>query len=532
MGDHKKTKNKLIMKDQKFKKELENFLKKSFKDSLKKDPKTISVSCLQFGDTGKGKFVDLFANWAEIIARGTGGDNAGHTVICNGESKVFHLIPSGITHDCSGKINVIGSGTAVYPKTLVEEIKLLFSQGMSVNNLMIALNAKLIMPYHIVMDRISESNAGKAKIVTTGKGIGPAYSDFIARRGLIINDLFNPSVFREKLVKNLAHVSRILSTIDRDEIKKIMNHEHLESGFYYHEQKFGNDSHFFEAGAIISKYLEYAKFLLPYIADTDSFMKNNLGKKNILLEGAQGALLDVDYGTYPYVTSSNCTAAGLAKGVGLKQSDIDVSFGIIKGFYMTRVGKGPFPTEIGGSKSEKWCNGTGTREQEELSSLINLNIEDEFLQGVAIRRVGAEFGATTGRLRRVGWIDLPLLRHALESGSSNIILTKLDILTGVDVIKVCHSYRYDGPGYQYGKIKLEKGNILQKAIVIPEVLEHCSQIYESFSGWKDDISKVKDASNLPAQFNVILDYIFSNIDAKARIISVGPSPEETILLGE
>jgi len=401
---------------------------------------------------------------------------------------------------------------------------------MSVDNLMIALNAKLIMPYHIVLDRISESSAGKAKIGTTGKGIGPAYSDYIGRRGLIINDIFNPEIFREKLEKSLAYVSRLLSTIDRDAVKEVMKHEHLENGLYYHEQRFGNDSYYFEVDAIIAKYQEYAEFLKPYIFDTDTFMKESLGKKNVLLEGAQGALLDIDYGTYPYVTSSNCTPAGLAKGVGLKESDIDVSFGIIKGFYMTRVGKGPLPTEIGGSDSEKWCNGNGTREQEEQSIYINVNIEDEFLQGLAIRRAGYEFGATTGRPRRVGWIDLPLLRRALEGGVKNVILTKLDVLSGVDKIKVCHAYTYDGPDYQYGNIKLQRGSILQKAIVIPEVLEHCLPMYKVFPGWKDDITGVKNVNDLPPELMKILNYVFASVNAKPRIISVGPGPEKTILL--
>lgn len=519
--------------------ELKNDLEVFLNKTSKKSPKTISVTCLQFGDTGKGKFVDIFANWADIIARGTGGDNAGHTVICNGESKVFHLIPSGITKDRDGKVNIVGTGAVVYPKTLQDEIDLLHSQNMTTDNFKLSLGAKLIMPYHILLDRLSESKAGRAKIGTTGKGIGPAYADHVARRGLIVNDMLNPAVFREKLEKAMVYVSKLMATADPEAVKAIMFHEHLEKGLYYQEPKSDLKSvlrssliedNFFNVEAIVKKYLEYGKKLSQYITDTEAYLKDNLGKKKILLEGAQGALLDLDYGTYPYVTSSNCTPAGLAKGVGLKESDIDISFGIVKGFYMTRVGKGPFPTEIGGSVSEVWCNGNGTREEEDTIGHNDVNQKNSFLQGVAIRRAGGEYGATTGRPRRVGWIDIPLLRQGLNCGKSEIILTKLDVLTGLEKIKVCYAYRYEGPDYNYGKFLLKKGQILDKSIVIPEVLEECAPLYKEFPGWKEDISKFKKVSELPDNFMNILNYIFKNVDAKARIISVGPAPEETIFI--
>lgn len=516
--------------DTDLKKELGHFLNDSCENVSKQKTKTISVTCLQFGDTGKGKFVDLFANWAHIIARGTGGDNAGHMVICNGVSKTFHLIPSGIAKDGDGKINVIGSGTVLYPKTLLGEISLLHSNGMTTNNLMIALNAKLTMPYHILFDRLSELGAGKAKIGTTGKGIGPAYSDFIARHGLIVNDLLNPKVFRQKLEKVMVYVNKSLAGAKRSDVKEILFHEHLESGLYYQESKSFCNKGFFNIDAIVEKYVEYGEELARYISDTDVFMRDNHGKKNILGEGAQGSLLDIDYGTYPFVTSSNCGPAGLAKGVGLKESDVDISFGIMKGFYMTRVGKGPFPTEIGSQNSEVWCNGTGSREKESLFGSLDLNIKDPFLQGVAIRRAGGEYGATTGRPRRTGWVDLPLLKQALDCGIKNIILTKLDVLRGLDTIRVCYGYQYNGPEYQYGPSRLTKGMLLEKAIMHPEVLDYCIPLYKDFPGWNEDISVMKSFAELPKSLKDILTYIFSDIEAKPRIISVGPRPEETIFI--
>lgn len=508
--------------------ELQNFLQKTAESF--KEVKTISVTCLQFGDTGKGKFVDLFANWADIIARGTGGDNAGHTVVCNGKSRVFHLIPSGITHDKNGKINVIGSGAVVYPKTLVDEINLLSSEGMTVDNLKVALNAKLILPCHIVLDRIHEAKAGEAKkIGTTGKGIGPAYSDFIGRRGLMVNDLLNPDLFRQKLDKALNYANQLLAECNRESIREIMFHEHLENGLYYHEQKYANDNFFFEMEKIVERYVEYGKLIFPYISDTDYLIRNSCGNKNILLEGAQGSMLDVDYGTYPYVTSSNCTPAGLAKGVGLKESDVDLTFGIIKGLYMTRVGKGPFPTEIGGAVSEGWCNGTGSRSQEKEME-VDSNDNDAFKQGVAIRINGGEYGATTGRPRRVGWLDLPLLRKSLEHGAKKIILTKLDVLSGVDMINVCYAYRYDGPDFYYGNIKLTQGLELERAIVLPEVLKYCIPLYHKFPGWQEDIRGLQNFDDLPNNLKDGLASVFANLSALPAIISTGPDRKETIFL--
>jgi len=280
--------------------------------------------------------------------------------------------------------------------------------------------------------------------------------------------------------------------------------------------------------------LEYGEFLRPYIFDTDKMVQGFVGKKNILLEGAQGRLLSVNHGTYPFVTSSDCSPAGMAQGTGLRETDINVSFGIIKGFYMTRVGKGSFPTEMGGEESEVWCNETGSRDQEDKDFVVsNINHENSFFQGIAIRRCGREYGATTGRPRRTGWIDLPLLRHALASGGNNITFTKLDVLTGVKKIKVCYAYEYVGPDYDYGgDVNLIKGDIIETAIVLPEILPYCKPFYKEFPGWNKDIRKAKYFSDLPVNLVKILKYIFqeANVKAVPRIISVGPGPEETVFV--
>lgn len=488
--------------------------------------RTMAVNCLQFGDTGKGKFVDMFANWADIIVRCTGGDNAGHTVIVNGKEKIFHLIPSGIVHDVKGKINVIGSGAVIYPKTLIEEITLLQGEGILCENLKISLAGKVIMPYHILLDRLSESKAGSGKIGTTGKGIGPCYADFTARRGISINDLLNPSIFRFKLGENMKYIKRLLKTYHPEDIDRIMDHEHLEFG------AFSDCENVLNIKAIAEKYLAYGEILKPYVANTDEFLQDQFGRANILLEGAQGYLLSVDYGTYPYVTSSDCSVQGLMKGAGLETEKVEMPFGIIKGFYMTRVGSGPFPTEMGGEDSEIWCGKPdASANEKKLYSDNDINDTNEFIQGIAIRRVGHEYGATTGRLRRTGWLDLPLLRHALRSEANQIIMTKLDVLTGVKKIKICHSYEYQGEDYIYGDKTIKFGDILNTAIVDPSFLYRCKPIYAEFDGWDENIRDIKNYADLPKNLKNILKYVFIEIKvAVLRIISVGPSPEETIFV--
>ena len=487
----------------------------------------ISLICLQFGDSGKGKFSDLLANWADIIERCTGGDNAGHTIILNGKEKIFHLLPSAIMHDKDGKINIIGSGTVIYPKTLIDEIRLVKSEGVDCKNLKISLAAKVIMPYHILLDRLSESGACASKIGTTGKGIGPCYADFTARRGISINDLLNPVIFQNKLIKNIDYVNRLLQTYHPADIDTILKHEHLESGAYS-DGKGG-----LNFKAIAEKYLAYGEILKPYIANTDEFLQNAVGRYNILLEGAQGYLLSLDYGTYPFVTSSDSSAQGLLKGSGLEMKAADVSFGIIKGFYMTRVGNGPFPTEMGAEESEMWCATPGAgADEKKLYAHGDINDANEFLQGVAIRRAGKEYGATTSRPRRVGWLDLPLLRHSLRSEAKQIIMTKLDVLSGVKKIKICYAYEYQGEDYVYGDKTIRKGDILSTAIMDPAFLYECKPIYKEFLGWEENIRQMRQYADLPENLKNILKYIFSEVhSADLKIISVGPGPEETIFVG-
>jgi len=492
---------------------------------LTKDITTVAITCLQWGDTGKGKFVDLFARWAKIIARGTGGDNAGHSIWSNGVGHVFHLIPSGILYDSEGKINIIGTGTVVYPKTLCHELALLRKDGLSYNNLMLSLNAKLILPTHIVLDNVQECLAGNSgKIGTTGKGIGPAYADHVARFGLVVNDLLNTDVFATKLKRHLAHKRAILANCDSEILKVALNKPHLENGLYYDSKVI------FRIDAIFEKYMAYGKELAPLIRETDFFLQSQVGRKKILLEGAQGVLLSPKYGSYPFVTSSDCSVHGLAEGVGLTRSQVDLSLGIVKGFYMTRVGDGPFPTEMGGERSDKWCNGgEGSRELESSRyGDAGINDKDEFLQGVALRRIGQEFGATTGRPRRTGWLDLPLLKHSLRISGPDVILTKLDVLNGLEEIKVCTAYKYCGPDFRYGEEKIRSGGILKEAIPVSEVLQYCQPVYEKHAGWPGELRGISSFDGLPSELKKILKSVVEKTGLNPRIISIGQDREETI----
>lgn len=483
---------------------------------------TALVTCRQFGDTGKGKIVDFLARWADVIIRGTGGDNAGHTICFDGQKIVTHIIPSGIVHP--GKINIIGNNVVLYPKAFCDEMAALVNIGISFDKLMVAYNAHLITPAQILWDRLSEVTAGSGKIGSTGKGIGPAYSDFVARRGLMVGDLLNPEIFREKLSRHLKFYRHILSGFDMKIVKEIMFQEHLESGFYY------DDDEIFNIDNIYKKYIDdYGRIMERFICDTDAFVKANLGKLKILGEGAQGDLLSINRGTYPYVTSSDCTAAGLAAGMGLKEGDIDLSIGIIKGFYMTRVGCGAFPTEIGGEESDKWCNCGQTNKINEkgLYGHCDVNQVSGLAQGVMIRIIGDEYGATTGRPRRVGWLDLPLLRYTLKFNSQDIFLTKLDILNTVAKIKICYAYQYVGKTIKHGDDIIKSGQVLYEAITDNYILSRCKPLYMEFDGWQtNDLGDCYD--NLPDQMKTILNYIVSETKINILGISVGADREEII----
>ncbi len=506
---------------------IQEFLKSYFgwEFSLKK--RVLAFLCLQFGDSGKGKFSNLFARWAKVIVRPSGGDNSGHTSEYKGQEVVTHLVPSGIFFP--DKINIIGSDTVVNPESLLKEIYYLKSLGVTFHNFFISLRANLILPSHLILDGLGENKAGKGRIGTTRKGIGPCYADHTARRGLVMNHLLNPEIFRSKLRALLNYHEQVISGMGcgyeaRQMLEKI-NPDYVNS--------IGEDG-LFNADNIADAYLAFGTELAGFIKNTDKMIRGFLGKENIALEGAQGIMLDVDYGTGQFVTSSHCTPAGMAKGAGLRECDIDASFGIIKGFYMTRVGKGPFPTELGGADSEIWCNENGSKAKE-LEGYADATIfdPDPFIQGVALRRHAHEYGASTGRPRRIGWADLPMLRYALEvTGVQHLILTRLDILTGVKTINLCHSYEYDGPDYTYGEKIFQKGMIIDEAIPDPEFLENCKPVYKEFAGWETDIRGLTDDTKLPVQLTKITRYIDAAIDHRARIaiISTGPGPEETMFM--
>ncbi|EKE11801.1 MAG: hypothetical protein ACD_15C00025G0001 [uncultured bacterium] len=488
--------------------------------------KTVSVTCNQWGDSGKGKIVDILAEWADIIARGQGGNNAGHTIVINGKKYIFHLIPSGILHDGKGKINLIGNGVVFNPKVVLEEMNILESEGHSYRNFMLAMNAKLILPQHILLDQMKESQSGGFRIGTTGRGIGPAYTDHYARVGLIVNDMLNPDVFRRKLEANLRDKMRFLRDIPREIIETIMRQDCLDSGIFYHSVDV------FNVEAITECYLEYGRFLKDFIFDTDAFMRESVGEKNIVLEGAQGLFLSVDKGTYPFVTSSDSSIQGLARGVGLMDGDIDLSLGIVKAFYMTRVGGGPFPTEMGGEESEKYCERTDVNQgnEQEIFSDADMNSEKDFLRGVGIRMAGGEYGATTGRPRRVGWLDLPMLRYAVNMFGPDIILTKLDVLNECREIKLCVEYVYQGPDFNLGPEKLIKGSKLSVAVPNSEVMRYCHPVYKAFPGWLSDLSGIDNEYDLPDKLVEIIDFIRNETGARPWIISIGPDRKETIFM--
>ncbi|MBI4154989.1 adenylosuccinate synthetase [Candidatus Woesearchaeota archaeon] len=492
-------------------------------DNLLKNINVLAIVCNQWGDTGKGKFVDYFSEWADIIARGTGGANAGHTIVINDKQYVFHLVPSGIIYDSKEKINIIGNGVAFDPFIMKKELELLVAEGLTHNHLMISLNAKLVLPHHLILDRLVNSAEGQTKIGTTGKGIGPLYEDHIGRRGLIVNDMLNPDIFVKKLKANLEHNLILLKSKDPEKIKEVLHQKDLGNGIFYDMNNILN------IDIITDVYREYGKFFKEMISNTELILKSSLGSKKILLEGAQGHLLSIDHGSYPFVTSSDCSIDGLAKGTGLHTSEIDFTLGIVKAFYMTRVGEGPFPTELGGTKSAEWCKTHRKKDEEDLYKNANVNSLNEFEQGIGIRFTGKEYGATTGRPRRTGWLDLPLLRYSTIINGPNIVLSKVDVLNDCDKIKICTGYVYEGPNYNNGNETLKTGDIITVANVHSEVLEHCKPIYIEFSGWKSDISGIKQYSAVPHKLRRIISFIEFTTGTDVRMISVGPDRDQTII---
>lgn len=412
----------------------------------------------QWGDEGKGKIVDLLSEDYDIIARYQGGANAGHTIVLNGKKYILHLIPSGILHPHT--ICVIGNGVVIDPVALMDEIQMLETEGIQVRDrLFISHKAHLIMPYHKLIDQISEIKSQKA-IGTTGRGIGPSYIDKFSRVGIRIVDLLDRTSFEEKLRYNIEAKNQIL--------RKLYDYEEL------------------NIEEIIDKYLEFDKLIDPFIKDTTYLLNNAIknGKK-ILAEGAQGAMLDVDHGTYPFVTSSNPTVGGACTGLGIPPTSIDRVIGVVKA-YTTRVGNGPFPTELNDKTGE------------------------------LLRRQGAEFGATTGRPRRCGWLDLPQLNYSIMiNGVTEIAITKIDVLSGLEKIKVCTQYSIQG----------NRTNNFPADLPSFEKIE-C--IYDLLDGWEPFDCNINKYEELPENLRKYLHYISEQTGVPIKIVSLGADREKTI----
>jgi adenylosuccinate synthase len=412
----------------------------------------------QWGDEGKGKIVDMLSENIDIVARYQGGANAGHTVCIGDKNYVLHLIPSGIFHK---KVQcVIGNGVVIDPVALMDEIKMITSFGIKIEGrLFISHNAHVIMPYHKLLDSIREE--GAQKIGTTGRGIGPAYIDKYMRTGIRVVDLLDRKTLREKLTRNIEEKNQILSKV-------------------YGKTEMDVDK-------IVAEYQQFDTMVDPYITDTTSLLNNALRKKKrILAEGAQGALLDVDHGTYPYVTSSNPTSGGACTGLGIPPTSVKRIIGIAKA-YSTRVGNGPFPTELSDSTGEK------------------------------LRKIGHEFGATTGRPRRCGWLDMVSLKYSLMvNGINEIALTKLDVLDDFDEINICVGYTINGK------------TVTSFPTDVPK-LESAVPVYKTFKGWGEKISDAKKWKHLPKKCIAYVESIERLAGVPVSIVSVGARRDQTIL---
>ena len=416
----------------------------------------------QWGDEGKGKVVDIYTEYADDIVRYQGGNNAGHTLVVGSEKVVLHLIPSGILHE--GKRCFIGNGVVLDPEVFIKEITKLKESGRIKDDASLLLSESLhiIMPYHKRIDIAREAKSGDKKIGTTGRGIGPCYEDKIGRRGIRLMDLINEEVFARKLKEFLVEKNFLL------------------------ENLLGEKPCSFDE--ILTEYRGYADVLKKYVADTALILDKDLkaGKK-VLFEGAQGTLLDVDHGTYPYVTSSSTCAGGASTGSGVSPREIHEIIGISKA-YVTRVGSGPFPTEL--------LDATGEQ----------------------LRQTGGEFGATTGRPRRCGWFDTMVIRYAVRvNGLTGIALTKLDVLSDFDTIKVCTGYTY-------------QGKALETLPAALEIFENCQPVYEELPGWRTDITGAKSFEELPKNARSYVHRLEELAGCPIAMVSVGPRRDQTITL--
>jgi len=418
---------------------------------------TVVVVGTQWGDEGKGKITDFLAESAEVVARYQGGNNAGHTILINNKKYKLTMIPSGIFY--SDKMCVIGNGMVIHPKALLEEIAYIHDNGFSTKNLKISDRAHLIMPYHLLLDALEEDRKGADKIGTTRKGIGPAYMDKASRSGIRVSDLMYPDEFEKKLRRIMADKNRLI------------------------EQVYGAQG--LNADEVLNEYLSYAEQLRPYVTDTSVVLNDAIDAgKRVLFEGAQGVMLDIDHGTYPFVTSSNPSAGGVCIGSGVGPTKIHQIIGVAKA-YTTRVGDGPFPTEL--------HNEIGDR----------------------IREVGNEYGTVTGRPRRVGWFDSVVVRHARRvSGITGLSLNSIDVLTGLETVKICTAYRY-------------KGQLIDTYPASLQMLAECEAVYEELPGWNEDISGVTSLDDLPANARHYVERVSQLTGIPISIFSVGRNREQT-----
>ncbi len=424
---------------------------------------TYVVVGLQYGDEGKGKITDVLSAKSDYVVRFQGGDNAGHTVYAGEEKFVLHLLPSGVLQ-CKGKC-IIANGVVVNPKAFLKEIGQIEEKGMRTDHVFISRRAHVIMPYHILLDTYREEEEGGTQIGTTKKGIGPCYEDKIARVGIRMVDLLNPEVLAEKIKKNLKTKNSLFEK-------------------YFEKPKLDFDE-------IYNEFLALGETLKDRIVDTELELNEAIHDgKNILFEGAQAAMLDIDFGTYPYVTSSSPTTGGVCSGAGVPPTSLQNLIGVAKA-YTTRVGNGPFPTEL----------------------------NDEI--GEEMRKVGHEFGATTGRPRRCGWLDLVSLKHAtMINGINNLVITKLDVLSGLSTLKIATKY------------KTEDGKIIDYFTSSTTKLYNYEPIYEELEGWTEDITNARTYDELPANAKKYIEFIEKHLGINVYLVSVGPERTQNIIRKE
>ena len=418
----------------------------------------IALVGLQWGDEGKGKVTDLLARDTDVVVRYQGGNNAGHTIVVEGERYALHLIPTGILYPhCTP---VIGPGVVVNPQVLLEEMSALSARGVNVSRLLLSGNAHLIMPYHLELDKVTERRLGKNRLGTTKRGIGPAYADKASRIGLRVQDLLDPKIFKEKLEVALKEKNVVLTRV------------------------YGRLP--IEHHAVEEEYLSYAEQLKPHIADTSNFVQHALDdNKTVLFEGAQATMLDLDHGTYPFVTSSNPIAGGATVGAGVGPKDIDRIIGITKA-YCTRVGSGPFPSEA------------------------------DPVDGEILVEAGGEYGTTTGRKRRCGWLDAVAGRYAARLNTlTELVVTKLDVLSEFDRIKVCVAYEFEGERFDEFPPN-------------QTIFNKCRPVYEELPGWRDDITEAREIDDLPKEARAYLESIEGLMNVPVSWASVGPRRDQIV----